>query len=547
MIRANQNRKNANLLLNLLWGLITAILLLVAVYKIWNYEKRAIVNQAQETADNTIDKIDKVLKQVTQSVHYLKITDKDLAQCKEKLIPQLQGFVINIPEVTALSVFPAPTDVSNSTHDHANHQTVCTTLPKEIVAYEFIKDIRPITISGPVNLNGIDRPVFIIQQKSALYYLNTYILESELVKLLKSSAPYAKQIALYDMQRKKSLLTIVQNKSVNNTWPSYTNQDHSAGENTKLPSNLTRYEDSIILDNIGIMVEIDKAYMHHLALRYILLSLILIALVSSAVFYSLRKWIQHHYSLHRGLMDAQSNNEFFAVYQPIMNRKTNSCCGAEVLLRWQASEHEVIMPDIFISYAEKTGLIIPITLQLAKNVFTEFASILGNHPDFHLAINFSSIHFSDPKFFKTFVSLCEKFNILSNQIILEVTERDLLQHNAGISAKMAELRELGFSIAIDDFGTGNSNISYLQRFPFNYLKIDRIFVSAIGTGAVTESLNLSIIEMANRLGLQVIAEGVETYEQLQALEELGAYLMQGWIFSKALPFARFQKFLQRNS
>lgn len=168
-------------------------------------------------------------------------------------------------------------------------------------------------------------------------------------------------------------------------------------------------------------------------------------------------------------------------------------------------------------------------------------------PNFYLSINLCSVHFVDTTFFEIFQKLCSEYNILTNQIILEVTERDLLQHDTNLIQKLKELRQNGFSIAVDDFGTGHASISYLQHFPFNYLKIDRLFIQAIGTGAVTEALNQSIIHMAKQLQLNIIAEGVETYNQIETLEENGVYLMQGWYFSKAISFEKLLKFFKRTT
>ena len=129
--------------------------------------------------------------------------------------------------------------------------------------------------------------------------------------------------------------------------------------------------------------------------------------------------------------------------------------------------------------------------------------------------------------------------------MLEITERDLLrQDDLTLVMRMKELRSLGFSLAIDDFGTGHASISYLQHFPFNYLKIDQLFIRAIGTGAVTETLNQSIIHMAKNLKLSIIAEGVETIAQQEFLQKQDVHLMQGWYFAKAMPLEQLIQFIK---
>lgn len=196
-----------------------------------------------------------------------------------------------------------------------------------------------------------------------------------------------------------------------------------------------------------------------------------------------------------------------------------------------------VMPESFIEEAEQSGLIVPITLQVLKKAFKEIHQFLNTNPEFHLAVNLSASHFHDKNFFIEFYSLCEHYEIKPQQIMLELTERELLdQNNKKLVARMYELREKGYSLAIDDFGTGHASIKYLQHFPFDYLKIDKIFIHAIGTGAITENLNQAIIHMGNSLKLEIIAEGVETKEQFMFLRQSQVRFMQGWFFEKAVPY-----------
>lgn len=552
MDNIRQNKRKANQLLTIIWGTLTALLLFITVFIIWKSEQREIIYQAEETAENISHSIEKLISNFTKSISVLNINQNDITQCHLSLRPKFEKILINSPKISAISLFVKKNSssalLSPSKFHEEDYQLLCSTLPDNVTPKISTIDDRSLTLSGPIKMNEIKLPVYILQQQFGEYYLNSYILQNELEKLIKPQFPYAKIIALYDKQRQEILLELQQDTYPGHGWHRVVPQQSKYDDvSIHAASNLLHYEKLINLDNVGIIIEIDKTQMKHMAFRYIFITIIIILLLSSFIFISLKRLVQHHYSLRRAIINAVQQNSFFPVYQPIMDRRANVCCGAEVLMRWQSTEHEVIMPDNFVGYTEKSGLIIPITLQLTKKVFADFSKILQEKPYFHLAINFSSIHFSDPKFFRNFMNLCNRYQIPFNQIILEVTERELLQHDASIASRMQELREVGFSIAVDDFGTGNSNLNYLQRFPFNYLKIDRIFVNSIGTGAVTESLNLSIIEMADRLGLKVIAEGVETYEQLETLEEHGAFLMQGWYFSKALTFDSFLQFLQRNS
>lgn len=255
--------------------------------------------------------------------------------------------------------------------------------------------------------------------------------------------------------------------------------------------------------------------------------------------------MHRHDSLQWSIKRAIKNKLFYPVYQPLYNVKNKNYSGAEVLLRWRKNKEKIIMPDSFIQEAEETGLILPITLQISEIAFKETKSILKNDPQFHLSFNICALHFTDEKFFNHFYQLLENYSISPKQIVLEITERDLLDETNEIYIKkMLELREKGFSLAVDDYGTGHSSISYLQYFPFNYLKIDKLFIHAIGTKAITESLNDAIIDLAKKINLIIIAEGVETKEQVNYLLKNGIQLLQGWYFSKALSIDQLKKLLQ---
>jgi sensor c-di-GMP phosphodiesterase-like protein len=242
---------------------------------------------------------------------------------------------------------------------------------------------------------------------------------------------------------------------------------------------------------------------------------------------------------------AIKQKHFYPVYQPVFDAQSNQHSGVEVLLRWQGGHNEIIMPDIFIREAESTGLIVPITLQIIEIAFKDLKEILNRNSQFHLSFNVCALHFTESCFFEQFYALIDHYSISLHQIVLEITERELLDVNNQIYIqKMHELRKKGISLAIDDYGTGNASISYLQYFPFNYLKIDKLFIQAIGSKAITESLTGAIIDLAKKINLIIIAEGVETKEQVNYLIENNIHLLQGWYFSKALSIRELKNLLQ---
>ena len=301
------------------------------------------------------------------------------------------------------------------------------------------------------------------------------------------------------------------------------------------------------LTNVQLILVANPNSLPHLSILHIVIIGLLLLSLSFFAYYYLHRLISHHFSLHRAIRYAIKKNNFFPVYQPIFDISTNNYCGIEVLSRWRIDNDEIITPDFFIEEAEQSGLIVPMSLQLVEKALKECQNLLHTNTDFHIAINLSAVHFSNNHFFDSFYTLCRKFQIPPQQITLELTERDLLtQEDTLLINKMNELRLAGFSLAVDDFGTGYASIGYLQHFPFNYLKIDQLFVRAIGTGAITETLNQSIIRMAKDLELHIIAEGVETYVQREFLQAQGVTLMQGWYFANAMPIEQLIPFFKRS-
>ncbi|MBF0266395.1 MAG: EAL domain-containing protein, partial [Gammaproteobacteria bacterium] len=210
--------------------------------------------------------------------------------------------------------------------------------------------------------------------------------------------------------------------------------------------------------------------------------------------------------------------------------------GAEALLRWQHHEKGFISPEEFIPLAEHHGQIIDIGKFVTASIGQHLPSLLekfGN--DFLLAMNVSMKEFASETYVEQLVSTVRNFNLLPNNIELEITETSIMNENADAVQKMKSLREHGFNIALDDFGTGYSSLAYLKKFPVNKIKIDRSFVLDIVDDHDDNDMVKAIIDIANIFKLQVQAEGVETVEQLNLLKEHGAHIAQGYYFSKPLP------------
>jgi diguanylate cyclase (GGDEF)-like protein/PAS domain S-box-containing protein len=249
-----------------------------------------------------------------------------------------------------------------------------------------------------------------------------------------------------------------------------------------------------------------------------------------------------------GLRDALSKQEFQLYYQMQVNH-TKHIVGAEVLLRWIHPEKGLISPMKFIPLAEETGLILPIgrwVLESACRQIKLWEADLRTC-DLQLAVNVSGRQFRQSNFVDQVREILNQTSINPSLLKLELTESIVLDNVPDTIAKMHALRRLGVSFSMDDFGTGYSSLSYLTQLPLNQLKIDQSFVHHIGSKASDSTIIQTIIGMANNLGIEVIAEGVETQEQRNFLEANGCRLYQGYYFGKPVPLDEFDALLRDRS
>ncbi|OEH92395.1 PAS domain S-box protein [Bacillus solimangrovi] len=246
--------------------------------------------------------------------------------------------------------------------------------------------------------------------------------------------------------------------------------------------------------------------------------------------------IKRKLTLESHLHKALENNELLLYYQPQIDLKSEQICGLEVLMRWKHQELGIVSPVDFIPLAEETGLIIPFgewVLETVCNNQIKWAK-QGYEP-IKTAINLSPKQFQDPNLVKTTKRILEETGVNRSLIEFEITESLSMFENKSVINTVKDLRKLGIEVSIDDFGTGHSNLSYLQKLSIDILKVDRAFIWDIPNNKSNIALTKAIIAMAHELNLKVVAEGVETEEQLRFLQELECEFAQGFFFSKPLP------------
>ncbi|PWB31825.1 cyclic diguanylate phosphodiesterase [Pseudomonas sp. SDI] len=240
------------------------------------------------------------------------------------------------------------------------------------------------------------------------------------------------------------------------------------------------------------------------------------------------------------LQRAIEADEFIPYYQPVVRDGDFRWAGAEVLMRWQHPREGMVRPDLFIPYAEHSGQIVAMTRRLMQRVAADLAPHAERFVDgFHIGVNITADHCQDPQLYddcRTFLAQFPPGRVI---LTLELTERKLIEASQATDLLFDKLHQLGVMIAIDDFGTGQSSLSYLRQFKVDYLKIDQSFVAMIGVDALSLHILDSIITLSGKLGLGIVAEGVETVEQRDYLAARQVNFQQGYLFARPMPISDF--------
>ena len=241
---------------------------------------------------------------------------------------------------------------------------------------------------------------------------------------------------------------------------------------------------------------------------------------------------------------ALAAGEFVPYYQPIVDIRSGQLRGAEVLVRWKKPDGSLVLPGAFIPLAESSGLIREMTCDLMRRVCTEAGEAIGRRPALKISFNFAGQLFGDESIVKDVRKIFSAGSIKLSQVVLELTERDPIENFTETRRVIAALQGLGIRIAIDDVGTGHSGLSYILKLGVDIIKIDKMFVDAIGTDRNSTTIVETLIDLAHNMRMDVVAEGVENFEQVMHLRELGVRSAQGYVFAPPLPGSAFLQLIE---
>ncbi|HEY4210651.1 MAG TPA: EAL domain-containing protein [Steroidobacteraceae bacterium] len=264
---------------------------------------------------------------------------------------------------------------------------------------------------------------------------------------------------------------------------------------------------------------------------------------------SMDRRLKERIAIETSLRLALQSQQFEVHYQPIVDIRSNRIVALEALLRWKHQTHGYVPPERFIGVAEETGLIVPIGEVVLERVIMDAArwkkigcSVVP------VAVNISAVQLQRSNLPDTILKLTQKHGVKPSMLQLELTESAVFERREGRTGEsnedaVARLRELGVMLAIDDFGTGYSSLSYLKSWRVDYLKIDRSFVRDLVTDMSDLAIVGAIIAMARHLNIEVVAEGIEGWQQLEKLRQLGCNLAQGYLFAKPVPEEQCRRYL----
>lgn len=242
------------------------------------------------------------------------------------------------------------------------------------------------------------------------------------------------------------------------------------------------------------------------------------------------------------LSAALTQQQFRLYLQPQINLENGALCCTEALIRWEHPNKGLLLPDRFLPIAGESGLLYKLDLMMIKQTFGLLKKWQNNHSDIptKIAVNISNALFHHQHFLSVMQQMHERYGTLCHFVELELTEEILMENKAHSDGTLSTLKSMGFSLSIDDFGTGYSSLSHLKKLDVDKLKIDRTFIAEITRNESDRAIVEAIVAMGNTLQLKILAEGVESKEQIDLLKTMGCHGVQGFYYSKPLPIADFE-------
>lgn len=295
---------------------------------------------------------------------------------------------------------------------------------------------------------------------------------------------------------------------------------------------------------IAIIVSTSRENYFRSLYRQAVFTLPLGMICSALIFFIWTRTRREFTSPRRRLHRALTRRQLRLHYQPIIDIKNGTCVGAEALLRWPGFNGQVMSPTEFIPLAEKEGMIERVTDYVVDEVFNDLGDFLAVVPNLYISINLSASDFHSSRLISLIANKARDYAVRAEQIKIEVTERGFIDVPKTTPVIQA-FRQAGYEVAIDDFGTGYSNLHNLYSLNVDILKIDKSFIDTLSTNSTSHLIAEHIIDMAQSLRLKIIAEGVETAEQVAWLLKRGVQFCQGWHFAKALPPQEFKRWVQQ--
>lgn len=238
------------------------------------------------------------------------------------------------------------------------------------------------------------------------------------------------------------------------------------------------------------------------------------------------------------------SDEFVPYYQPVVDLQTGRLLGAEVLVRWRRPDGTLVEPNAFVMLLESSGLVLEFTRKLMRRARKDLGDAVGRRPGMTIAFNVAPKHFDDALILNDVGTIFDGSTVRLSQIVIEVTERHEVVNLTSMRRTIAALQRVGCKVAIDDVGTGHSGLSYILKLGVDIIKIDKLFVDAIGSEGHSKPIIETLIDLAKNMRMEIIAEGVETFDQVTYLRERGIGAAQGYVFAPPLPAATFLQLLE---